>query len=118
MTFGYDTTVHHRLGSPRSKNTVYDYAWELLNCLSDSRMPGLYSTRPILFIVHSLGGIIVKEALRQSKTYANHLANGQLSTIFESTLGIVFFGTPHGGADLEAYSNTLQRKLFVRQDSP
>jgi hypothetical protein len=50
-------------------------------------------------MVHSLGGIVVKEALRQSKAFVNHRTNARLSATFESTIGIFFFGTPHGGAD-------------------
>ena len=57
------------------------------------------SARPIIFIVHSLGGIVVKEALCQSRSFANHRTNGRLTATFESTIGIFFFGTPHGGAD-------------------
>jgi len=55
---GYDTTVYHRLGSPRSKNG-YDYAWEC--SMPDAVATRTVSTRPILFTCIALGGIIVKE---------------------------------------------------------
>lgn len=48
-------------------------------------------------MVHSLGGIVVKEMLRRSSGCDSGRAH--LRHIFESTIGIVFFGTPHGGAD-------------------
>ncbi|KAK4197919.1 hypothetical protein QBC40DRAFT_284648 [Triangularia verruculosa] len=99
MTFGYDTRVHHAFAGPRSQNTVPDHSLELLNCLSDVRVSEKEVARPLLFIAHSLGGIVVKEALRQSKAFANHRVNAHLTTIFEATIGIFFFGTPHGGAD-------------------
>ena len=35
--------------------------------------------------------------LRQSYGFTNHQSH--LQAIYESTLGIIFFGTPHGGAD-------------------
>jgi hypothetical protein len=54
------------------------------------------SSRPLLFVAHSLGGIIIKEALRRSRgciSFQSHL-----HSIYEFTSGIIFFGTPHGSA--------------------
>ncbi|GKZ47865.1 hypothetical protein AbraIFM66951_011440 [Aspergillus brasiliensis] len=50
--------------------------------------------RPLLFIAHSLGGIVVKEALVQAKLSATY------GSICTSTFGIAFFGTPHRGTHL------------------
>ncbi|RAL05725.1 kinesin [Aspergillus ibericus CBS 121593] len=50
--------------------------------------------RPLLFIAHSLGGIVVKEALVQAKLSATY------GSICTSTFGIAFFGTPHRGTQL------------------
>ncbi|KFZ00971.1 hypothetical protein V501_10314 [Pseudogymnoascus sp. VKM F-4519 (FW-2642)] len=99
LTFGYDTTVHHRFGQTRSRNTIYDFAWEFLNCLSDARQSDGQSRRPLLFVAHSLGGIITKEALRQANLKSAHDSCAHLRDIFLSTSGIIFFGTPHRGAD-------------------
>ncbi|KAF4472064.1 Ankyrin repeat domain-containing 50 [Fusarium albosuccineum] len=99
MVFGYDTKVHHVLKRPRSESTVYDHARALLMDLSVVRSTHDYATRPIIFIAHSLGGIVVKEALRQSKSMQSNTANRELHTIFRSTIGVLFFGTPHAGAD-------------------
>ncbi|KAI9896033.1 hypothetical protein N3K66_009102 [Trichothecium roseum] len=46
---------------------------------------------PIVFIGHSFGGIVIKEALCASR---------QCSTILEDTCGIIFLGTPHQGSSL------------------
>ena len=95
LTYGYDTRIRHRLGPPRNKNTIYDIAWDFLIALEAERR--VESSRPMLFIVHSLGGIIVKEMLRRSSDiYQTHT---HLRDIFNFTIGIMFFGTPHGGAD-------------------
>ncbi|OBT53555.1 hypothetical protein VE04_06749 [Pseudogymnoascus sp. 24MN13] len=99
LTFGYDTTVYHRLGQTRNRNTIYDFAWEFLNCLSDARQSDGQSRRPLLFVAHSLGGIITKEALRQANLKSAHESCAHLRDIFLSTSGIIFFGTPHRGAD-------------------
>ena len=48
-------------------------------------------SKPIVWIAHSLGGLIVKEVL-----YATR--HGFRRDIFALTKGVVFFGTPHCGA--------------------
>jgi hypothetical protein len=49
--------------------------------------------RPIIFVAHSLGGIIVKQALVEAKL------NDVFETIRDATYGIAFFGTPHQGGN-------------------
>lgn len=107
LTYGYDTHLRHVFGPPLNKTTVYDIAWDFLVALEANRR--LHSSRPILFVAHSLGGIVVKETLRRS----NGCRSGQshLHTVFESTIGIVFFGTPHGGADPRGLPQLVVERL-------
>lgn len=97
LTYGYDTKIRHWLTGPVSKKTVYDHAWDLLCCLEGLRRNSREVARPIIFIAHSLGGIVVKEALRRSR--ACESSKPHIHNIFSATSSIVFFGTPHGGAD-------------------
>ncbi|KAL8981159.1 MAG: hypothetical protein Q9205_003973 [Flavoplaca limonia] len=83
------------MGSPVSKNAVYDIALDFLGVLEAERRP--HPSRPLLFIAHSLGGIVVKELLRQSNGSQMH--HNHLHQVFKATAAIIFFGTPHGGAD-------------------
>ncbi|KAK3371504.1 hypothetical protein B0T24DRAFT_706512 [Lasiosphaeria ovina] len=99
LTFGYNASVRHRSEGSGDHNTVYGFAWELLCCLGDAREQEGATHRPLLFVAHSLGGIIAKEALRQAKAKCASPPNAHLGSIFSSTIGIVFFGTPHRGAD-------------------
>ncbi|KAK8055709.1 hypothetical protein PG993_000936 [Apiospora rasikravindrae] len=51
--------------------------------------------RPIYFVAHGIGGIIVKEALTtaaMSRIYGSH---NDLGDIYPKTKGIIFLGTPH-----------------------
>ena len=59
------------------------------------------SKRPIIFIAHSLGGIIVKQAL----VWAHR--EPQYKAIKDHTLGLVFFGTPHRGSEKATYGKIL-----------
>lgn len=78
-----------------NKTTVYDIAWDFLVALEAERRTE--RLRPALFVVHSLGGIVVKEMLRRS--CGCHRGQTHLQDIFRSTAGVIFFGTSHGGAD-------------------
>ncbi|KAK0668621.1 ankyrin repeat-containing domain protein [Cercophora samala] len=108
LTFGYDTNLKHKLvGSVLNESTIYDMAGDFLTALEAIRR--LDASRPLLFIAHSLGGIMVKEALRQAHGCRHrHL---QLKKIFDSTMGIFFFGTPHRGADPRGLVVSLVEKI-------
>ncbi|NEO76787.1 MAG: hypothetical protein F6J99_11295 [Moorea sp. SIO4G3] len=49
--------------------------------------------RPLIFITHSMGGLLVKKMLNSALTF-------QKQAILEQTKGIVFLATPHTGSHL------------------
>jgi alpha-beta hydrolase superfamily lysophospholipase len=57
MTFGYDVNVYSKAASQRS----FTFAEDLLSALYDHRQERSGSRRPIIFIGHSLGGIVIKK---------------------------------------------------------
>ncbi|KAF5542088.1 hypothetical protein FNAPI_10072 [Fusarium napiforme] len=59
-------------------------------CIRRMTVPG----RPLIFVAHSLGGILVKEMLALS--WASDTAS--LKGIVECTAAIIFLGTPHRGS--------------------
>jgi pimeloyl-ACP methyl ester carboxylesterase len=52
--------------------------------------------RPVIFITHSMGGLVVKQMLRHAYDYGNP----SWKKIVEQTKGIVFLSTPHSGSDI------------------
>ncbi len=48
--------------------------------------------QPLVFIAHSLGGLVVKQAMELGNTYGKAFA--------KHTKGIIFLATPHAGSDL------------------
>ena len=63
--------------------------------------------KPIIWVCHSLGGILVKQAL----LYSNDLRaphHDDLRSIYVSTYAIIFLGTPHTGSDLAGWGMVLQ----------
>ena len=63
--------------------------------------------RPIIWVCHSLGGLVVKRALIYSRTIESPHTE-HLRSIYISTYGILFLGTPHGGSDLAKWGTLLQ----------
>ncbi|ETI19600.1 hypothetical protein G647_09434 [Cladophialophora carrionii CBS 160.54] len=107
LTYGYDASLGHRLGPSHSQKTVYDFAKDFLLELEAVRR--CQPKRPLVSIAHSLGGIVVKEMLRQSYGYLDH--QPELRALSESTSGIIFFGTPHGGADPRSLLKTIAENV-------
>ncbi|MGH3757676.1 hypothetical protein [Actinophytocola sp.] len=60
-------------------------------------------SRPLVFLCHSLGGLVVKQILRQS----SEMAKPDWKVISESTLGVVFLATPHSGSSLASIAKAV-----------
>ena len=91
-TWGYDADLANF--SSASRNTIHQHAGNLLSDLVDLRAESPLNERPIIFVVHSLGGIIVKEAMNLSRT----TEGTTIREIVPATSGICFLGTPHRGS--------------------
>ncbi|KAI0383731.1 hypothetical protein F5Y04DRAFT_249567 [Hypomontagnella monticulosa] len=85
--FGYNSNVVFNTAAAGVRNQ----AKNILAGLAQHRKGNL--NRPLVFICHSLGGLIVKKALVLSAI------DRKYEPILRSTHGIVFFGTPHNGGN-------------------
>jgi hypothetical protein len=92
MTWGYDVTINHLISSS-SKSSIYHHSETLLGDLASKRINESEKETPIIFNAHSLGGIIVKDALQLSAKENSHLKE-----IAAATTGVMFLGTPHHGS--------------------
>ncbi|KAJ6190216.1 hypothetical protein N7519_000237 [Penicillium mononematosum] len=93
LTYGYDAYIMR--GSVASGNRLIDHASDFLNDLTTNRDSHDASNRSLIFVAHSLGGLVCKEAilLSRDRTQDHHLRG-----IFNHTKGIIFMGTPHQGS--------------------
>lgn len=107
LTFGYDAYVVQR-GAAVS-NQLVDHSRDLINSLTSLRSMTETSSRPLIFVGHSLGGLVCKDAILQSRNNPEH----HLQDIFNSTIAIAFVGTPHGGSDLASWANIPAKTLGV-----
>src|SRR4051794_27595558 len=84
---------------------LVDRATDVLTSLEAEDLGG----RPIVFVCHSLGGLLVKQVLRTGET----LGQAEWRDIVRQVRGIVFLATPHAGARLADYVGALGRLLRV-----
>ncbi|OAQ58120.1 SesB protein [Pochonia chlamydosporia 170] len=93
ITYGYDAYIVRK--SVASTNGLTDHAKNLLNDVTTNRAgSNASSSRPLIFVAHSLGGLICKEAILLSRNNPE----AHLRGIFDCTKGIIFMGTPHRGS--------------------
>ena len=92
LTYGYDAYIVQK--SVASSNRLIDHAMNLVNDLTSDRAGCNASTRPLVFVAHSLGGLVCKEAILLSRNNPE----AHLRGIFDCTKGIIFMGTPHKGS--------------------
>ncbi|RFU33775.1 hypothetical protein B7463_g2523, partial [Scytalidium lignicola] len=107
LTWGYDAYVVR--ASVASKNGLMDHAKNLLIDLTNDRDSCGASDRPLIFVAHSLGGLVCKEAILLSRDNPErHLRN-----VFKHTTGIIFMGTPHRGSWIADWVKIPARGLGV-----
>ncbi|CCA68484.1 related to tetratricopeptide repeat domain protein-Neosartorya fischeri [Serendipita indica DSM 11827] len=104
LTYGYDADTRSK--ECVSTLTMRRHAKALAQALSRERKDA--PRRPIVFVAHDLGGIILKWALvichNQSLT-----SKGDLRDVLVSTHAILFFGTPHSGLDSTSVLEAINR---------
>lgn len=77
-----------------SQNRIGDHASNLVNSLAQLRERTETEDRPIVFVTHSLGGLVFEDAMLLSTNSAEkHIRN-----LVKRTNGVCFLGTPHCGA--------------------
>ncbi|RDA90164.1 hypothetical protein CP533_0525 [Ophiocordyceps camponoti-saundersi (nom. inval.)] len=124
LTYGFNADVYSRKhdgggGGSASDNFIHQHAQTLVTSLTLFRRGEGTSRNGIIWVCHSLGGILVKRALLYSNDVRT-LHHEDYRSIYVSTFGIFFLGTPHTGSDVATWGLVLQgmadavvpRKLF------
>lgn len=109
LTFSYPASVTALLGRT-SSDRILQHATTLVAELVADREGEGATERPLLFLCHSLGGIIVKRALIYSASRTGPMVE-HIRSIYVSTYGIVFFGTPHQGSGKANLASFAQRMV-------
>jgi hypothetical protein len=101
-----------------SSGRIYRDAQRLLHTLAIERESEGTEDHPIIWVAHSLGGILVRQALKLSSDLHSRDVDdlqsfygsiyGYLRSIYASTYGIMFLGTPHNVTDPAKWRLMLQ----------
>ena len=67
--------------------------------------------RPIIFITHSMGGILAKQLLRHATSYGVK----RWESIASRTCGLAFLATPHAGADVAGFADLVRLVLRTNE---
>ncbi|KAF2745974.1 hypothetical protein M011DRAFT_405378, partial [Sporormia fimetaria CBS 119925] len=93
LTFGYDAEVIGFLNMA-GRNSVRDHGKSLAQDLAGRRTRTDSRDRPLIFVAHSLGGLVVEQSLLIGRGSSQLHVKALLS----STIAIAFMGTPHLGS--------------------
>ena len=96
MLFAYNSSV----STNASNTSVPSHARTLLARLNLRRQQDSEKHRRLIFVAHSMGGLLVKQALVEAA-----LPRSIYSCIRASTKGLVFFATPHSGGNLASLAD-------------
>ena len=107
LTYGYDSKITGYYASSTGKNGIFESGNSLLNALSQMRTN--LAVRPIIFVAHSLGGLVIKQALVEAR---KRTSSSHIHDVYTSARAVIFFGTPHRGSDSASWGlmvNTLAK---------
>ncbi|MBA7495544.1 hypothetical protein ES702_06131 [subsurface metagenome] len=104
LTYGYDSHPTHFYKSPTNQMTITNHAEDLMHKVTAVRND--CRGRTLIFIAHSLGGILVKGALNESQQMMNR--QPAYADLKQSCCATFFLGTPHQGADIAVWGQTLK----------
>src|ERR1041385_7096024 len=100
FTLEYDAAPSNWVGSAMA---LPDRATNILNVLIAEQR----DKYPIIFVCHSLGGLVVKQLIRIA---ADDLGS-QFGRVLDQIQAVVFFATPNSGSDIAGWTDRL-RVLF------
>ncbi|KAL7948816.1 hypothetical protein V8C42DRAFT_312410 [Trichoderma barbatum] len=92
MIYGYESGVARSKSMQNLEDLATTFHSSLLALASGP------TTRPIILIGHSLGGLIIKQALISLSSSTNPDDQKLIRAVY----GVIFFGTPHDGMDVSS----------------
>ncbi|KAH7411335.1 ribonuclease p/mrp subunit [Cadophora sp. MPI-SDFR-AT-0126] len=106
LTYGYNANISSLGSKIAGSERLLQHAQTLVAQLTADRELDDASQRPIIFVCHSLGGIVVKKALVYSASRASAQV-AHLQSVYTCTYAILFLGTPHHGSSKARILHTM-----------
>ncbi|KAI1167164.1 Alpha/Beta hydrolase protein [Nemania serpens] len=109
LTFGYDADVTKlNLENEITRGTIETHAADLCERLVGLRAKTDSSDRPLVFIAHSLGGLVCAQAMVKGSVGDSA---GNSFIIASNTRGMVFLGTPFHGSPVAPWAKIISTML-------
>ncbi|KAG1695139.1 hypothetical protein DVH05_020780 [Phytophthora capsici] len=105
LSVGYDSQLLAS-GSAWKPMCFEETGSEILTQLNAARVG---CDRPVVFVTHSLGGILLKQVLMASKA-----ENSEESSLVDNVNGVVFFGVPHHGSPVAQRIQTFKPRRIAQ----
>jgi pimeloyl-ACP methyl ester carboxylesterase len=113
LSFGYNADFAN---ATNASNVILDFAktllYDLKYCVDDRSENLNMGQVPLIFVVHSMGGLIVKEAYMQGQN------DPEYETIIKAISAIVFLSTPHRGTNLANVLNKILQSTPLTNSKP
>ena len=95
MTYGYNTALLHS----RSKSFIQDLSKVLLELIRGARSQPNERRRPIIFVGHSLGGLVIKDVVATAGMSDDSGGQGMAENteLLRACYAFLFFGVPNRG---------------------
>ena len=107
LSYGYDSNLGLFIENQSSNSLAY-HAEQFVTQLVANRRLRKANERPLVFVAHSLGGLLVKRALIYSADIYD-MRSENLRSVFISTYGILFLGTPNVDSSIVQWRSCLER---------
>ncbi|EXM19963.1 hypothetical protein FOTG_11990 [Fusarium oxysporum f. sp. vasinfectum 25433] len=106
--FGYDTNITSAGQSGATKTEIHSDAEDVCAKLAAERLSTQTVDRPIIFVAHSLGGLVAAQIL----VHGEHKPeNSTEASIAKNVRGMVFLGTPFRGSSVARPAEVVRRVL-------
>jgi hypothetical protein len=96
-------SLGYSVSSSAWRGTTMPLSDRATNTLEELILSGI-GDRSVIFICHSLGGLLVKQMLR----HANDFGNSEYKRVATTTRAIIFLSTPHSGSNLADWMKHLE----------
>ncbi|XP_032881532.1 protein SERAC1 isoform X2 [Amblyraja radiata] len=118
LTVEYDTQLSDWRSKCPVENERKSLAYRGRELLTKLKAAGV-GDRPVVWVAHSMGGLLVKKILLDASE------DPEMKSVVQNTQGIVFYSVPHSGSHLAEYSVNARFLLFpsvevmeLSKDSP
>ncbi|KAM9798641.1 protein SERAC1 [Neosynchiropus ocellatus] len=105
LSVEYDSHLSDWVAKCPVENQRKSLAFRSQELLKKLKMAGI-GERPLIWVAHSMGGLLVKKMLQDAS------ADPEMQALLKNTKGVLFYSVPHHGTFMAEYSINVRYLLF------